>query len=77
MALLGKKPLTPDHPFYGGRIIFGAKRPDLSVKPSTEQDQTPETSEQVDPNLEMKPAMDAHEAALTRLMNEPEETGNK
>ena len=73
-----KGPAPKDHPmFTSGPEMFS--RPNLrkSVQSSqTDMAGTPE-SEQADPNLEMKPAMDAHEAALTRLMNEPEETGNK
>lgn len=40
MALLGKQPLTPYHPLYGGGVIFGFKRPDLSVQPRTDGKQS-------------------------------------
>jgi hypothetical protein len=36
MVLKLNQPLTPDHPFYGGRIIFGFKRPDLAIRPPEE-----------------------------------------
>ena len=45
MAFLGKQPLGPDHPFYGGRIIFGFKRPDLSISPP-EEPANPQQSDQ-------------------------------
>ena len=52
------QPLPKDHPFSGTRIIFGAKRPSSSAKPS----ETPEqSSAQPDP---MQPAADAVEAFL-------------
>ena len=66
-------PVPKDHPmFTSGPEMFS--RPSLrrSVQSSqTDMAGTPESEQaEQDPNLEMKPAMDAHEAAALRILAE-------
>ena len=71
MAYLGHKPFPDGHPLKGGRIIFGAKRPGSSEKPSTP---TAEPSSSSLPPFEAE-AHKSYESAMWDRFEQA--TGNK
>ena len=71
--MMGLQPLSDNHPFKGGRIIFGAKRPGSSEKPSTQEKETSNiTSLPTDNEFDIV-AHRSLEASTLRRLNPPME----
>ena len=71
--MMGNQPFPDDHPFKGGAIIFGAKRPGSSVKPSTQKEETSSTKPDLSP-FELE-ARESYESAMLDRFEQA--TGNK
>jgi len=75
----GLQPLPDGHPFKGGRIIFGAKRPGSSAKPSTKEEEAPSTKsspEEEDKSFDIA-AHRSLEASLMRRLTHPMDSPGK
>ena len=69
----GLQPLSDNNPFKGGRIIFGAKPPGSSAKPSTPEKETSNiTSLPTDNDFDIV-AHSSLEASMLKLLNPPME----
>ena len=64
------RPFPDGHPFKGGRIIFGAKPPGSSAKPSTPEEPKPSSNSPDD--LEAQAFQD-YEQALSRSISDMEQ----
>ena len=76
----GLQPLPDGHPFKGGRIIFGAKPPGSSKKPSTQEEETSNTKSSPEDLEDNKFDIVAHrslEASLMRRLTHPMDSPGK
>lgn len=77
--MMGLQPLPDGHPFKGGCIIFGMKRPGSSVKPSTKEEEAPSTKSSPEPEDNSFDIV-AHrslEASMLKRLTAPTDTHKK